>query len=294
MLLCGGRTVLMIWCSLGCWIRIPNFSDYSNMRIDNFVYTKESFEEAKSLLSPDGILFVKFQVDRPWIGKRLFEILTEVFGKEPVVFSAVSSYWVGAACFAISPSQQVEQRLAAANPELQQLVALHPPSFRNSPPVVVTTDDWPYLYQQGRWIPGIFLSVGILVLLLAGILYWEIPEARTRVPSLFFFSVGAGFLLLEAQVISRLALYFGTTWQVNGIVIAAVLTALLLANFVIEKQRKPLPGGWYLAGLLARMRSLTLFRLPDSGAGGDGWRLGRMHPGSASVSRRITICHESA
>jgi hypothetical protein len=31
--------------------------------------------------------------------------------------------------------------------------------------------------------------------------------------------MGAGFLLLETQIVSRLALYFGTTWQVNGIVI---------------------------------------------------------------------------
>ena len=29
-------------------------ADYSNMRIDNFVYTKESFQEAKALLAPDG------------------------------------------------------------------------------------------------------------------------------------------------------------------------------------------------------------------------------------------------
>jgi hypothetical protein len=40
-------------------------SDYSNMRIDNFVYTKESFEEAKALLAPDGVLFIKFQVNHP-------------------------------------------------------------------------------------------------------------------------------------------------------------------------------------------------------------------------------------
>jgi hypothetical protein len=62
--------------------------------------------------------------------------------------------------------------------------------------------------------------------------------------------MGAGFLLLETQVVSRLALYFGTTWQVNGIVIAAILAALLLANYVIEKQRTPWPRSWALAGIL--------------------------------------------
>ena len=52
-------------------------------------------------------------------------------------------------------------------------------------------------------------------------------------PSLFFFGMGAT-LLLETQVISRLALYFGTTWQVNGIVISAMLITLLLANMVVQ------------------------------------------------------------
>jgi spermidine synthase len=243
-------------------------SDYSNMRIDNFVYTKESFEEARALLSPDGILFVKFQVDHGWIGKRLMEILTGVFGKPPVVFSQASNYTASATCFVISPSRQVEQKLAAS-PRLQQLVALSRPSFLDSPPVPVTTDDWPYLYQEGRWIPGIFLSVGVLVLLLGAALYWQIPEARAQVPSLFFFSMGAGFLLLEAQVISRLALYFGTTWQVNGIVIGAILTALLLANFVVEKQAKSWPAGWYLAGLLAGIvvaYGIPFARIPGSAA----------------------------
>jgi hypothetical protein len=118
------------------------------------------------------------------------------------------------------------------------------------PASYTTTDDWPYLYHQGHWIPGVFFLLSILVVLLAASFYFQIPEARSRVPSLFFFSMGAGFLLLETQVVSRLALYFGTTWQVNGIVIAAILAALLLANFVIEKQQIPWPRTWTLSGIL--------------------------------------------
>jgi hypothetical protein len=57
--------------------------------------------------------------------------------------------------------------------------------------------------------------------------------------------------LLETQVISRLALFFGTTWQVNGIVISAMLVALLLANAIVECSSKPLSSGWNFAGLLA-------------------------------------------
>jgi hypothetical protein len=247
-------------------------ADYSNMRIDNFVYTKESFQEAKALLATDGVMFVKFQVNRRWLGRRLIEMANDAFGKPPVAFWAQSNYTAGAACFAISPSNQVEQRLAA-DPRLAEFVSKHPTSFMTSSAVPVATDDWPYLYQEGRWLPGIFVSVGILVLLLGAGFYAEIPGARERVPSLFFFSVGAGFLLLETQVVSRLALFFGTTWQVNGIVIGAILVALLAANAVIERQATSRPRGWYLGGLVAGLLLAYVFpfgRVPGS-AGVVGW-----------------------
>jgi hypothetical protein len=243
-------------------------SDYSNMRLDNFVYTEESFREARALLAPNGILFIKFQVNHPFVGRRLAEMLTHTFGKTPVIFIAPSSYTAGAACFAISPSGQVEASVAA-DPRLSEFVAAHRPAFLASPEVAVTTDDWPYLYHQGHWVPGIFYLLSALVVLLAAVFYFQIPEARTRVPSLFFFSMGAGFLLLETQVVSRLALYFGTTWQVNGIVIAAILSALLLANSVIERQHTPWPRSWCLLGILLGIACAYLVpfnRIPGSAA----------------------------
>ena len=262
-------------------------SDYSNMRLDNFVYTEESFREARSLLTPNGIVFIKFQINHFFMGQRLAEMLSRTFGKPPVVFFAPSSYSTDATCFVISPSSQVEKSLAA-DPRLRQLVDARPRSFLASPSgaatgavtpvavttVAVTTDDWPYLYHQGHWIPGIFYLLSALVILLAAVFYFQIPEARTRVPSLFFFSMGAGFLLLETQVVSRLALYFGTTWQVNGIVIAAILSALLLANFVIERQahdgqQRVWPRAWTLIGILAGIASayfVPFNRIPGSAA----------------------------
>jgi Spermine/spermidine synthase domain len=243
-------------------------SDYSNMRLDNFVYTEESFREARALLAPDGILFLKFQINHPFVGRRLAEMLTRTFGKAPVVFLAPSSYTSAATCFAISPSGQVENSLAA-DLRLRQFVDARPPAFLALPEVAVTTDDWPYLYHQGHWIPGIFYLLSALVILLAAAFYFQIPEARTRVPSLFFFSMGAGFLLLETQVVSRLALYFGTTWQVNGIVIAAILSALLLANFVIERQQRAWPRAWTLIGILVGIACayfVPFNRIPGSAA----------------------------
>jgi spermidine synthase len=225
------------------------FSDYSNMRIDNFVYTVESFREAARHLTPNGVLFVKFHVDHRWMATRLAEMLRQTFGKAPLIFYADSSYGATATCFVIAPGGRVEDALAA-DARLREFVGKN----RMEPekvPVAVTTDDWPYLYHEGRWIPRIYYSLTVLVILVAVGLYWQIPEARRQAPSLFFFSMGAGFLLLETQVISRLALFFGTTWQVNGIVISALLAAMLVANMVVERIGTKLSRVWILVLLLA-------------------------------------------
>jgi spermidine synthase len=223
------------------------FSDYSNMRIDNFVYTEESFREAARRLNANGVLFVKFHVDHPWMAARLKKMLQETFGKPPLVFYADSSYGATATCFAISPSSRIEDALAA-DPRLAEFVRTN--AVRPEKDVAVTSDEWPYLYQEGRWIPRTYYSLAVLVMLVGLGLYSRIPEARRQPPSLFFFSMGAGFLLLETQIVSRLALFFGTTWLVNGIVISALLVALLLANVFVEHSRS-LPRWLVLAGLLA-------------------------------------------
>jgi hypothetical protein len=159
----------------------------------------------------------------------------------------------------------VEEALAA-DPRLAEFVTENKITLQNKP-VPPTTDDWPYLYQQGRWVPRTYIGVAVVVVSLTIILYLQIPEARQQIPSLFFFGMGAGFLLLETQVISRLALYFGTTWQVNGIVISAMLITLLLANVVVQYCSPFLKRSWLLPVLLASLVGLYLLpasRLPQN------------------------------
>jgi MFS family permease len=241
-------------------------SEYANMRIDNYVYTEESLREARNLLSPNGVLFLKFQVDRDWLGRRLYDLLSRVFGKPPTVFLAESTYGAGATCFVISASGQVENSLAA-DPRLRTFVAEHSRSFDSLPAVPLTTDDWPYLYQQKKSIPAVFLTLSILVVVLG--LYYRrtISSERAGQSSLFFFAMGAGFLLLETQTVSRLALFFGTTWQVNGIAIASILTALMIANLVVDKYGQAFNRWWILAGLLTALIFVYLVpfgRIPGS------------------------------
>ena len=46
-------------------------SYYSNIRIDNYVYTLEALRATRKLLKPDGLMIIKFQVNTPWIAGRL-------------------------------------------------------------------------------------------------------------------------------------------------------------------------------------------------------------------------------
>ena len=226
------------------------FSDYSNMRIDNFVYTEEAFRKAYDHLNPNGIIFVKFQVNRPWLGSRLSELLRTVFGTTPLVFKVRSNYSVEATCFLASRSRRTEEALAL-DPELADFVGKNVlPEDQQAVPI--TTDDWPYLYQRDRGIPRTYFSISVLVLLIAIGSYLKVKQTARPTAfqfSLFFFSMGAGFMLLETQIVSRLALYFGTVWQVNGIVITSLLLALLLSNVIVERI-EPVRTIWVWIGLL--------------------------------------------
>jgi hypothetical protein len=67
-----------------------------------------------------------------------------------------------------------------------------------------------------------------------------------------FFFLGAGFMLMESQIVSRMALLFGTTWLVNAITISGLLLLIVGANLLEHAgARLPLPAAY--AGLLATM-----------------------------------------
>ncbi|HET8645146.1 MAG TPA: class I SAM-dependent methyltransferase, partial [Vicinamibacteria bacterium] len=63
-------------------------SSYTNVQLDNYIYTVEAFREARARLAPGGLLYVSFWVERPFVGQRLFRNLTEVFGHAPVALES--------------------------------------------------------------------------------------------------------------------------------------------------------------------------------------------------------------
>lgn len=211
-------------------------SYYSNIRIDNYVYTVQALRETKRLLKPGGLMVLKFWVETPWIAGRLRELMQTTFGRPPLEVETPSSAHAQGGGFFISGSQR-RIKQALSDPRLAKYVEEH--GNLKSEPAPLTTDDWPYFYQREPGLPPSVVILSIVLITLTGLFLREVGiEARSL--RWHFFFLGAGFLLLEAQIISKMALLFGTTWVVNSIVIAGLLVLIVASNLIVEwKPRIP-------------------------------------------------------
>jgi hypothetical protein len=141
--------------------------------------------------------------------------------------------------------------------EAKNFIGTHPAAF---PQTVTgapepTTDDWPYAYNRGRTIPQTYLTISVILMLLSyGMVRKDFRPGERQTWVMFL--LGAGFMLMETQLVSRLCLYFGTTWIVNSIAVSTVLAVLVLANVALEtakknKDHRPLAYAVLLLSLLA-------------------------------------------
>jgi len=200
-------------------------SNFSNIRIDNYVYTIEAITAAEKLLLADGLFVVKFQVDNPWIGGRLQGLLTTVFSQTPVQIQSASQYGTPGRFFLVGSQKKLASALSDST--VSEYVHNHK-GFEISK-ARLTTDDWPYFYQHEPGIPLSVILISVLIVLMAFWFMARTGQGSVRIHWHFFF-LGAGFLLLEVQIISKIALLFGTTWLVNSIVVAALLLLIVAAN----------------------------------------------------------------
>jgi hypothetical protein len=200
------------------------FSPNASARLDNFVYTRESFSRVRDLLTDDGLLAISYgvPVENEWIGLRLYRTLTDAFGHPP----QVNEFPTKGILFLIG--RQPDSRYAVDDGRL------HPrPDYSYREDIPGTTDDWPYLYLRDKVIPSThviaILGIGILAFLL---ILRNLPGFTQFKPGFFF--LGAGFFLLETKSVTEMALLFGSTWVVNAVVISAILLMIVLANFIVE------------------------------------------------------------
>ncbi|MBJ79950.1 MAG: spermidine synthase [Myxococcales bacterium] len=200
-------------------------SSFSNIRLESYLFTMESFAAAKKLLKPDGVLVLYNFYREHWLREKLALMLEEVFGHPPLIkrYRQDKDGMLGS--LAVGPSLRGENL-----------------SFDKTSNKLAT-DDWPFLYMQSPHIPPLYIAVMVMMLLFAlGITYKLRPQslAPKTINAAFFF-MGAAFLLLETKSIIQFSLLFGATWLINALVFAAILASILLANWcvVIFKIEKP-------------------------------------------------------
>jgi spermidine synthase len=228
----------------------------TNARLDHYVYTKESFTMAKSLLADGGIVVLMFWSQRPFITERIAQTLKDVFGEEPIRFRIPKSdYHTGGGVIFLAGNLNRVRTEIAANHQLAELVAesehdkLHP-SYATE----ISTDNWPYLYLDSRRIPILYY---LLAFLLFGFFFytrWRFKLAETTrhwtTSHWHFFFLGAAFLLLEVQNISKASVVLGNTWQLNAVIISGILVMILLAN-ILATIFPNVPVGFVYLALIA-------------------------------------------
>lgn len=216
------------------------------IRLDNYVYTVESFKQALSRLDQDGMLALSFYVEQPWITSRMGEMMREASGKPALVSQVASNTFT----FIAGPG--------APAPQPPLTLGIPPQFSKDYPPGPQSTDDWPFIYLRDRMIPSTIWAAALAILLVTFVTVRASFRGGVEFERHFFF-LGAGFLLLETRTIAQLALLFGTTWRVSAIAISLVLGLILVANLIIEKTG-PLSPRLTYAGLFATLLINTFVR----------------------------------
>jgi predicted RNA methylase len=213
----------------------------TNARLDHYVYTVESLAQAKSLLNENGVMILSFEAQKPYIADRIRLALMEVFDQEPLVFRVpYTSYGWGGVFFVVGNLDGVQQQLED-NERLASYIAniqkTDPIQFQGN--AKITTDDWPYIYLESPRIPSLYLLLFLImvILLVRSAKKWEAKFILVVGKAGFwhFFFLGAAFLLLEVQNISKASVVLGNTWQVNAVIITSVLGMALIANWIAYK-----------------------------------------------------------
>lgn len=225
---------------------ITLLSGQSSLRLESYLFTKEAFETARDRLTPDGIFAMYNFYEQPWLIDRYGGTLESVWGQTPCFQTMRPSLVPGGvsldAFIAGGTEDTVRCDEAARAVTWERHGSVPDPA----------TDDYPFPYLRTRTLPSLYVGALLMVVVvsIAAIRFVGGP-LRTMAPYLDLFFMGAAFLLLETKHVVQFALLFGTTWFVNALVFAGVLTSVLLAIAVSRRVTIRRPDLLYLALMAA-------------------------------------------
>jgi hypothetical protein len=199
--------------------------------LDSYVYTVESFRDARAKLKPGGLLSMSFDATAPELLAKIRLMMIEAFdGKPPACIAAKD-----AAC-SFMQTKEGDIKLPEAlfsNPNLHD--ATEQMAKLSSEGIDVSTDDWPFFYMYRRVYPYSYMAMFGVVALLTGLLAMTFGSTKVSKNSWSFAFLGAGFMLVETKAITELSLAFSNTWYVVGIVIASIMIMAFFANLVVSR-----------------------------------------------------------
>lgn len=261
---------------------------YSSLRLENFLFTQQAFDNVGRVLAPDGMFIMYNYYRQGWVVGRLVAMAERTFGAVPLTMSlpyqreirsdndqTKGNHITGvlAGPEGSARLQTLRARLGAEDfwMHLTPKFNLDATAFGAQPPQVEGTrpehwqriglasvdtadvgplpsDDWPFLYNRSRTVPWLNLTGMALIAALSLAIIAVFAPVKTTRPDWPMFFLGAGFMLLETKGVVHMALLFGSTWVVNSIVFAAILVMVLVANLFVALAR-PTRLGPYYAGM---------------------------------------------
>ena len=207
-------------------------SGASQLRLESYLFTKESVQEAYDHLTPEGVFAMYNYYREDWLINRLAGTVAEVFGHDPCLdrFTAVQSLAV------IAVGKSADNAVCAPGATWDRAEVAAAGEIIPAP----SADDHPFLYLKDPSIPTIYL---LLIALILGVSLIAIRVVGGPLRQMRgygdLFLMGMAFLLLETRSITTFALLFGTTWLVNAFVFAGVLLAVLCAIEVTRRFTLP-------------------------------------------------------
>jgi hypothetical protein len=229
-------------------------SGSSQLRLESYLFTKQSIENARDHLTDDGVFAMYNYYREPWLINRLAGTVEEVFGHSPCL-----DQFQGQSLAAMTVGKNADNAVCAPG-AIWDRASIAAAGGEIPAPAV---DDRPFLYLKDRTIPPLYLIVIALILgvSLVGIRVFGGPFRMMRGYGDLFF-MGAAFLLLETRSITTFALLFGTTWLVNALVFTGVLLAVLAAIEITQRMGARIPRPLIITGVFASL--LVAFLIPNA------------------------------
>ena len=227
-------------------------SSFSGVRLESYMFTRESFDAVRDHLTPDGVMALYNYFRERWLVDRLANTAAAAFGRDPLAHVHQERAYL-----AVMLAGPRAAALHAPPPPPRDVLAYgqpHEPSpatpLVRDPGVLPATDDWPFLYMRAPSMPRHYVAALASVLAVSAAAVWAARERRAGAWSWHFFFLGAGFMLLETKSIVQFALLWGSTWSSASLAIASVLVMALASALIVSRvaiRRRGLVAGALLA-----------------------------------------------